>query len=696
MDDTKKEFSENDRQAELLCRHELAGGRIREIADENLVPGLYRDYFRRAAAFLIHLDRIFSMSEDDLKNRTMEECLRDHDAIYGAIRDHYDSSYANPDYAVSQFGTRGGQILSFLAAELFAGIAPVFEKRTEEWVILQELFIEIYNCFADPEGADLQEAQQTIYWYFHDYSEIFTEDQMADLTEPADNLYTDLVLHADLSDLRYLYRYGLPIGENEIKTAEFLNRLPESDIQAMADTYTEGYRIGFEVTGRDLTKKKTAGIEYAVGFERVVRASLANFSSMGLAPAIAREKTSSFFGIGNKRGVYSTSANRQFDYDHREDRALYLDKRLVEHRMEMLEGACERHKTAARLYAGPAVQEVFGEVPFAPQEKDTAIRFSKAQQQLMVYQMSRSGQIINRYIPGEERSFTIIAYPVPAIGKDYEDIFRETVRINTLDYQKYRRMQQKIIDVLDTADTVHIQGAGDNETDLTVSIWKLEDPKHQTAFENCVADVNIPVGEVFTSPVLKNTNGLLHVSEVYLNGLQFKNLKLWFEDGIVRKYSCSNFPDEKDNERYVRDHVLMHHEWLPMGEFAIGTNTTAYRMGKIYHINDRLPILIAEKTGPHFAVGDTCYSQAEDTKVYNPDGKEIMPRDNEITQKRRTDPESAYFNCHTDITIPFEELKAITAIRRDQSRQDVISDGRFVIPGTEELNKPLDSLRGNL
>ncbi len=38
--------------------------------------------------------------------------------------------------------------------------------------------------------------------------------------------------------------------------AEFLNRLPEEKIQAMADTYTEGYRIGFEVTGKNISKKR--------------------------------------------------------------------------------------------------------------------------------------------------------------------------------------------------------------------------------------------------------------------------------------------------------------------------------------------------------------------------------------------------------------------------------------------------------
>ena len=113
-------------------------------------------------------------------------------------------------------------------------------------------------------------------------------------------------------------------------------------------------------------------------------------------------------------------------------------------------------------------------------------------------------------------------------------------------------------------------------------------------------------------------------------------------------------------------------------------------MAKKYRIEDILPILIAEKMGPHFAVGDTCYSWSEDTAVYNPDGKEIIARDNEVSVLRRIDAGKAYFGCHTDITIPYEELGEITAVKRDGSRIPIIKDSRFVLPGTEELNRVLD------
>ena len=133
-----------------------------------------------------------------------------------------------------------------------------------------------------------------------------------------------------------------------------------------------------------------------------------------------------------------------------------------------------------------------------------------------------------------------------------------------------------------------------------------------------------------------------------------------------------------------------------MGEFAIGTNTTAYRMAREFDIADKLPILIAEKTGPHFAVGDTCFSHEEDNITYNPDGKAIVARENAVSALRKVPEEQgggmakAYFNCHTDITIPYDELDKITAICKDGSEVDLISDGRFVLPGTEELNRPLD------
>ena len=294
------------------------------------------------------------------------------------------------------------------------------------------------------------------------------------------------------------------------------------------------------------------------------------------------------------------------------------------------------------------------------------------------------------YVPGDETSFTIIAFPKPSIGKAFEEIFEETIKINTLDYEVYKQIQQCLIDRLDMADHVVITGKGENQTKLRVQLHRLKNPEKETNFENCVADVNIPLGEVFTSPVLAGTEGTLQVSSVYIGDFQFKNLKMEFKEGRVVSYSCDNFEDKKAGEALVKQMIMKNHEALPMGEFAIGTNTVAYAMAGKYGIIDKLPILIVEKMGPHFAVGDTCYSWSEDTALYNPDGKEIIARDNEISALRKEDLSKAYFNCHTDITIPYRELDEIYGVTEDGEKLPLIADGRFVVPGAEKLNEALE------
>ena len=355
----------------------------------------------------------------------------------------------------------------------------------------------------------------------------------------------------------------------------------------------------------------------------------------------------------------------------------------------MLKNTYEKNKELAAGFAGPACVEIFGENPFSPETRPEAVILTEAQDKLSLLYDSKSGQLTNQYIKGEERSYTIVAYPVPEIGPQYREIFDEVIQINTLDAGLYERVQQTLIDALDQGEYVHILGKGENQTDLRVHLHSLRNPEKETIFENCVADVNIPVGEVFTSPVLSGTEGVLFVSRVYLNELQYRNLKITFQDGKITDYTCANFPTEAENRKYIRDNILHNHETLPLGEFAIGTNTTAYAAARKYQIEDKLPILIAEKMGPHFAVGDTCYSWSEEIKVYNPNGKEIIARDNEISLLRKEDVSKAYFHCHTDITIPYEELEEISVVTKNGNHIILLKDGRFVLKGTEILNEPL-------
>ncbi len=672
-------------------RWQLARERILEIPTETQVPEPYRDYFIRTARFLRQVFGILDIRKSGQWDAlTLKERREWNQVLYEDILpQNYQNSYGNPRYAKTMLGKDFGKALSALYSQIRGSIVFAFEDRLWDLTVLGELFLEIYGEFTADALPEAENLHHILYSYIRDYCDDMMEYRVREMVDPKLDFAVSIIMEKDLTDLRYLYDFGEYISDNEYKTAEFLNRLSQEEIDRMAQTYTEGYRMGFINKGIDLGKKKTVNIRYTLGFERMIRSAVLQFEKMGLKPVIYRSATH----LINKRqhlriGYFGGIPNQQFDYDHRNDAALYLTEEMVSRKLRALQNGFENCKELANTHAGPAVMETFGETPFVPKSVDCAYELTEKQQKLVVRMDTESSQITNRYIIGDERSFTIIAWPVPEIGESFEEIFRETIKINTLDYKKYQKIQQCMIDALDEGTAVHIKGSNGNRTDLTVCLISLADPARQTIFENCVADVNIPVGEVFTSPKLAGTSGVLHVTRVFLNGLEYRDLWLRFEDGMIRDYGCENFSGEEENRAYIRENVLHQHDGLPMGEFAVGTNTTAYVMAKKYQISPRLPILIAEKTGPHFAVGDTCYSWAEDNPVYNPDGKEVIARDNEVSVRRRENPSEAYFGCHTDITIPYDELEYIRILRRDGQILPLIEKGRFVLPGTEELNVP--------
>lgn len=678
-------------------RYGLAFERIKQInSDCDILQDGFCEYFKRVSGFIIEMDKLkHNIDTKYYENAALEELQRVNTDLYKDVLDStdaYDKSFANPSYACERLGLDYGRLLSFLYIEIRGMIVYAYEKRTAQMTAVAELFVEIYCMFEQADRLpEYKSVLDCVYWYVSDYSDDMIEYRISEMLNPDYSFATDIIMNSDLNDLRYLYQFGEYITDNEIKTARYLNSLSQSEIESMAATFTEGYRIGFELGNKDISKKKTVNIRYCIGFERLVREEIKQFEKIGLKSTIYRAAADSI----NKKmhikiGYVSTSPNKQMDYDHRFDNALYLDSQFVERKLGALKLAYEKNKTYAAEFGGPAVMEIFGEVPFEPVDKPESLRLDEKQQKLSVKYNNEASAIVNTYIKGEERSFTIIAYPIPEIGDNYEQIFNETVKINTLDYDKYKVIQQNIIDALDGADYVSVKGCNGNTTDMRVSIMPIADMTSQTVFENCLADVNIPLGEVFTSPVLKNTTGRLNVSQVYLNDLKFKNLTVEFRDGFVTGYNCDNFADEDKNKAFFKENVLYNHDTLPIGEFAIGTNTTAYVMANKYDIVYKLPILIVEKMGPHFAIGDTCYSRSEDIVVFNPNGKEIISRDNEVSLLRKTQPEKAYFNCHTDITIPYDEIGSISAIHSDGKEIKIIENGRFVLDGCEELNKPFN------
>lgn len=173
----------------------------------------------------------------------------------------YEESYANPVYAVSMLGDDYGQILSFVYTQMRSVIPEIFEQNLDELVIHMEFFLEVYSSFVysyadqDREPA-VQQLKEIVYFFVYDYMEEETVKRVSEKVDPASDFAYRIIMESDLSDERYLYRYGEYITDNQRLTAAYLNNMEPEKLQLMADTYTEGYRIGFIKGNKDLSKRR--------------------------------------------------------------------------------------------------------------------------------------------------------------------------------------------------------------------------------------------------------------------------------------------------------------------------------------------------------------------------------------------------------------------------------------------------------
>lgn len=614
-----------------------------------------------------------TLTKEYFETKSLEELKALNAELFAEVMPQaYVNSYANPSYAVKVLGEGVGQALSYLYSKVRASIREAFKGDLKGLNLTTEMFLKLYDELSSKEESEeiiqatiksvlmqnIKEVVKATSFKYHLKNEAF---------------YTDIIFNSDLSDLRYLYKLGEYVSENEIKTATFLNNYDSEKLATLAKATVTAYVNGFKRDNKDITLRKNVSVIYSLGQERLVKEILEELKNNNLEGFI--------------KVVDITEYNKQYGYDHRFDGALVIDKEYINLENEAIKEYAKEQEALLKDYSGILVVETFGEVPFSPENKKECLKLSEEQNKIFTEHRVFTRQLVESYAKETETSFCIIAFPSPEIGDNFEDIFADTCKINMLDSAKYEVIQQKIIDALDKGEFVHVKGSGTNKTDIMVRLHELENPEKQTNFVNCVADVNVPVGEVFTSPVLKDTTGVLHLEETYL-GLKYYNLTLNFKDGYVEEYTCSNFDNEEENKKYVEENLLFPHKTLPLGEFAIGTNTLAYVISQKYGIIDKLPVLIIEKMGPHFAIGDTCFSFGEDNPVYNPlDKKEIIARDNEKSILRKTDINSAYTNVHTDITLPYDGLEFIQVITKSGETIDIIRNGRFVLEGTEELNE---------
>lgn len=602
------------------------------------------------------------------KYRTLEQ----NKLLFGAMELDYAHNFANAKYLHE---------LGFDDVDLLSVIYHIFDRSLRNVILNRPVFvwnksdllIALGNYFKDLNRDKLQ-AELDIQFC---KVQLQVEDTLMLESSTTINCFNRVLDSAHVENLDWMAGYGVYIGKLEQDMCRFWYNLEQEKLDKIANHIVDAFYHGFISQSRTIGNRTNIRVMYAIGQEALAQRVVDIFKCRGLEPIILMPSTTAYQG--------------QCLVDHRYDFAGYLNSQCYDAQTDAYSVATERYREYIENTCGFIRIGTFGN-----EVKPISLceyAYHPSQKTLKMYgsMITKNKNVESTILKPDTLSFCSVVFPDKRVGENFDEIFDGFMTLNTEESEPYELIQEKLITILDKCDQVHLIGMNGNETDLTVSMMQLENKDRQTKFLNCGGDINIPHGEMFTTPVLTHTSGLLNVNEIFLQNKYYKNLKLTFTNGRVTDYSCDNFEDINENKKYVFENLLNNTTNAPMGELAIGTNTLAYQMAKDFNLFSRLPILLAEKMGPHIAVGDPCFARGEDSPVYNLySGKEMIARENEMTKERLENP-NCYVNFHVDITIPFNEMGSFIGIDTKANQEYIIiKDGKFVPSVANKLNENLE------
>ncbi|WP_240843863.1 aminopeptidase [Acidaminobacter sp. JC074] len=588
------------------------------------------------------------------------------------LEENYSDSFANPHYCYKTFGEIG-----ILLSTIYSLILPC-----NNLVEVDHSFIEKYKIFIGEieskyrsNSLNYDDLLRSFESFSHSYQRVTLKHFIYMNYGMKRELIESVILNDDLSSTDYLYKLNLHVTDDDKKMVEAINQISDIKLKEFAEYYFEAYMRSFTRNNLKRGSRTGMAIHTFLGLERFTRILYNTILDRGYRPYIAY--------------IHPGPINNQFEFDHNTDDAFYLsDDHLDEYLLDMAE-FFEAYKAELLKYSGNFKIVRFGETIKPLSFIDVKPKYSDGQAKIKQTMNSSFFRLREKYIPEESRNYSLMGLPCIEIHKDFLEVFEHFIDINKMSNEENERLQSILINELDKAEFIHVVGGRGNRTNIKVNMQNLNNPNQETLFFNCGSDANIPLGEVFTSPKLNGTSGIIHFPSIYVDGMHYKHLELEFDDGVVSDYNCNNFEDTEKNRLYVKENLLESIENLPMGEFAIGTNTYAYSVIKHYDLFDKLNPLLMEKIGPHFAIGDTGYSEMEDIKVYNQNGKEIIAKDNEISIKRTHDINKAYTYIHKDLTLRIEEIKELSVVTVAHDKIVIIKDGGYKLSGLEPFNKDL-------
>lgn len=581
----------------------------------------------------------------------------------------YEKSEVNPEAAYEQWGKKGPLLAAMEIEDRNGWEVPCPNNMTSNHK-RKDWFGDRNTLIADTSSYQELEKLWGNYCAQKRQEMVRTEIQALVVVEQ-DNPYEQILNKATLENLDWLVEYKLAIAEEEMAMLRFWFQQPKDKLKAMAERIVNAFFHGFISQSRSQGDRRRVRFYYQVGQEPLAKQVLIIMKQRGLRPVISRPK--------------SMYERNQFALDHQYDLYWGLNKENGQEIIKAWEAELKKYEKELKDTCGMIGIDQFGQKPDIIFPSQYSLRLTDEQLEIFYEINRRKLSMEAEYIKPGELSFCKITFPNILFEAQFPEIFKSFFELNMMESEEYELEQQKLIDVMDLCEKIEIKGIKGNQTDLTVQLFPISNPLKQTKFLNCGGDLNIPFGEVFTTPKLRGTEGILHIPKICLKGIFYHNMYLKIQDGIIIEANCD------EGEAYIKRNLLHDCDQVSFGEFAIGTNTYAATLNEKYHLDDRLPILIYEKTGPHLAVGDACFARAEDYPIFNMyDQKEMVCRQNEALHFYGEN--KHYYGFHTDITLPYHQILYLRGVTKQGKYIKIIEKGRFVMPGIEKLNQGFEGI----
>ncbi len=391
----------------ILERYELTMERIASIVNEETVSVQFRDYFQKTAKFLLEVEKLWKKLQEKTTENCSLEALKEENAyIYNDILGaNYSTSFANPVYAISVLGEELGKILCFLYAELRGEIAYVYEDKLLYLTVYNELFIEIYNCFEETESPSYKELREIVYWFVNDYCEVFVADWVEGQINPQKTFARDIIFENDLSDVRYLYQYGEYISEYELEISKYFNAFSQEDLENMAKSYVEIYLK--QCTNR-AQEKRILDISYQIGSERLIKHIIEQLEMAGKQVTIYRKAVSAIVKEKDcKLGFYGTDIDGQYSCDHQDDQGIFLNKKIIERKLEVIKNTYEQWKESVFEYSIPFVLKIESENKAEFEKNEVAISLTEKQESYLELYENKLEQLTKQYRDVQESLISI-------------------------------------------------------------------------------------------------------------------------------------------------------------------------------------------------------------------------------------------------------------------------------------------------